>query len=328
MPQTGEIDILIATDAISEGQNLQDCDFLVNYDIHWNPVRIIQRFGRIDRLGSKNDKIQLVNFWATKDLDNYINLKNRVEARMALVDVTATGEENLLNTEQIEELIEDDLKYRNQQLKRLKDEVLDLEDMSESVSLTDFTLDDFRQDLTNFLQTNQQSLEDAPLGLYAVVPAPDGENSHNHKPNNFSAAEKEIVKPGVIFCLRQTAEAADNESVNPLQPYFLVYIRNDGTVRFNFTNAKQVLEIFKLMCEGKTEPFEDLCALFNKETDNGKEMSKYTDLIQKAVSEITQAYKKRSSQKLIFDRNAVIAPKEKQISKLSDFELITWLVIK
>ena len=328
MPQTGEIDILIATDAISEGQNLQDCDFLVNYDIHWNPVRIIQRFGRIDRLGSKNDKIQLVNFWATKDLDNYINLKNRVEARMALVDVTATGEENLLNTEQIEELIEDDLKYRNQQLKRLKDEVLDLEDMSESVSLTDFTLDDFRQDLTNFLQTHQQSLEDAPLGLYAVVPAPDGENSHNHKPNNFSTAEKEIVKPGVIFCLRQTAEAADNESVNPLQPYFLVYIRNDGTVRYNFTNAKQVLEIFRLMCEGKTEPFEDLCKLFNKETDNGKEMSKYTDLIQKAVSEITQAYKKRSSQKLIFDRNAVIAPKEKQISKLSDFELITWLVIK
>lgn len=328
MPQTSEIDILIATDAISEGQNLQDCDFLVNYDIHWNPVRIIQRFGRIDRLGSKNDKIQLVNFWATKDLDTYINLKNRVEARMALVDVTATGEENLLNPDQIEELIEDDLKYRNQQLKRLKEEVLDLEEMSESVSLTDFTLDDFRQDLTNFLESHKQSLEEAPLGLYAIVPAPDGDHAHHHKSKEFNSVEKEVVKPGVIFCLRQTVEAEDNESVNPLQPYFLVYIRDDGTVRFNYTNSKQVLEIFKLMCEGKTEPFEDLCALFNKETDNGKEMSQYSELLKKAVNEITSVYKKRSTSKLTLDRNAVIAPREKQIQKISDFELITWLVIK
>ncbi len=328
LPQTDEIDILIATDCISEGQNLQDCDYLINYDIHWNPVRIIQRFGRIDRLGSINDKIQLVNFWATKDLDNYINLKNRVEARMALVDVTATGEDNILNTEQIEELIEDDLKYRNQQLKRLKDEVLDLEEMSESVSLTDFTLDDFRQDLTNFINSHKEQLEEAPTGLYAVVPAPVGEHGELINAKDFSNAEKEIIKPGVVFCLKQSGEAEENAAVNPLQPYFLVYIRDDGTVRYNFTNAKQVLEIYRLMCEGKTEPFENLCNLFNKETDNGKEMSKYTDLMQKAVSEITQAYKKRSSQKLILDRNAVIAPKEKQISKLSDFELITWLIIK
>ncbi len=330
MPQRGEIDILIATDSISEGQNLQDCDFLVNYDIHWNPVRIIQRFGRIDRLGSKNDKIQLVNFWATKDLDNYINLKNRVEARMALVDVTATGEENLLNPDQIEELIEDDLKYRNQQLKRLKEEVLDLEEMSESVSLTltDFTLDDFRQDLTNFLKRHQQVLEDAPLGLYAVVPAPDGEHAHHYKADEFSKNEREIIKPGVVFCLRQTAEAEDNEAVNPLQPYFLVYVRDDGTVRFNYTNAKQVLEIFRLMCEGKTEPYENLCNLFNKETDNCKEMSKYTDLLETSVKAITKSYRERSKAKLTFDRNAVIAPRDKQIEKISDFELITWLVIK
>ncbi len=328
MPQTGEIDLLIATDSISEGQNLQDCDFLVNYDIHWNPVRIIQRFGRIDRLGSKNDRIQLVNFWATKDLDNYINLKNRVEARMALVDVTATGEENLLNTEQIEELIEEDLKYRNQQLKRLKEEVLDLEEMSESVSLTDFTLDDFRQDLVNFLQAHRQALQEAPMGLYAVVPAPDGDHKHHHKTKDFSKTERDVIKPGVVFCLRQTTEAEPNESVNPLQPYFLVYIRDDGTVRYNYTNAKQVLEVFRLLCEGKTEPFEDLCRFFNQETDNGKEMSQYSELLKKAVSEITSVYKKRSVGKLTLDRNAVLAPKDKQINKVSDFELITWLVIK
>ncbi len=326
--ETGEIDILIATDSISEGQNLQDCDFLVNYDIHWNPVRIIQRFGRIDRLGSKNDRIQLVNFWATKDLDNYINLKNRVEARMALVNVTATGEENLLNPDQIEELIEDDLKYRNQQLKRLKEEVLDLEEMSESVSLTDFTLNDFRQDLANFLKQHQQVLENAPNGLHAVVPAPDGEHGHHHKADEFSKTEKEIIKPGVVFCLRQTAEAKDNEAVNPLQPYFLVYVRDDGTVRFNYTNAKQVLEIFRLLCEGKTEPFEDLCNLSNEETNNGKETSKYTDLLETLVKAITKSYRERSKAKLTSDRNAVITPRDKQIEKISDFELITWLVIK
>lgn len=328
MPQTSEIDVLIATDSISEGQNLQDCDFLINYDIHWNPVRIIQRFGRIDRLGSKNDKIQLVNFWATKDLDRYINLKNRVEARMALVDVTATGEENILNAEQLEELIEEDLKYRNQQLKRLKEEVLDLEEMSESVSLTDFTLDDFRQDLANFLQRNQQVLEDAPLGLYAVVPAPDGAGAHHHRTNEFSETEKDIIKPGVIFCLRQITEAEENEAVNPLQPYFLVYVRDDGTVRFNYTHSKQVLEIFRLMCDGKTEPYEDLCNIFNNETDNGKEMSKYTELLENSVKAITKSYKERSKAKLTLDRNAVIAPRDKQIEKISDFELITWLVIK
>lgn len=327
MPQDTEIDILIATDCISEGQNLQDCDFLVNYDIHWNPVRIIQRFGRIDRLGSKNAKIQLVNFWATKDLDNYINLKNRVEARMALVDVTATGEENILNTEQIEELIEEDLKYRNQQLKRLRDEVLDLEEMSESVSLTDFTLDDFRQDLLSFLQAHRKSLEEAPMGLYAVVPSPGGDHSQLHKAGDFSEQAKEIIKPGVIFCLRQLSGAEENEAVNPLQPYFLVYIKDDGSVRYNFTQSKQILEIFQKLCEGKTEPYEDLCNLFNSETDNGKEIDKYSDLMKKGVAEIIKTFKSRSTTKLTMDRNAVIAPVDKQVTKLSDFEIITWLVI-
>ena len=258
MPQTGEIDILIATDSISEGQNLQDCDYLINYDIHWNPVRIIQRFGRIDRLGSQNKQIQMVNFWATKDLDKYINLKNRVEARMALVDVTATGEENILNTEQLEDLIEEDLKYRNQQLKRLKEEVLDLEEMTESVSLTDFTLDDFRQDLVNFLNVHKEALAAAPLGLYAVVPAPEA-NHRAYQNKTFSELEKSTIQPGVIFCLRQKTEIEPSETVNPLQPFFLVYIRDDGTVRFNYTNSKQVLEIFRLLCEGHTKPFDDLC---------------------------------------------------------------------
>jgi len=329
MPQEGEIDILIATDCISEGQNLQDGDYLINYDIHWNPVRIIQRFGRIDRLGSKNDVIQLVNFWPTKDLDNYINLKARVEARMALVDVTATADDNVLATNQISELIEDDFKYRNKQLKKLQNEVLDLEDMSESISLTDFTLDDFRIELINFLENNRKRLEDAPFGLYAVVPALSGDYANQLDTSQFSDAEKEIIKPGVVYCLKQKGDTSGNEEVNPLQPYFLVYIRNDGQVRYNYTSAKHILEIYRLMCAGKAKPFEELCDLFNEETGNGGKMNKYSELLEQSITEISRVFNKRSSQKITGnDRGALLIPKSKRINEMDNFELVTWLVIK
>ena len=326
--QSEVIDLLIATDCISEGQNLQDCDYLINYDIHWNPVRIIQRFGRIDRIGSKNERIQLVNFWPTKDLDNYINLKERVEARMALVDVTATGEDNVLNTEQIEELITDDLKYRNQQLKKLKEEVLDLEDMDETVSLTDFTLDDFRIELLNFMESNRKRLQEAPFGLYAVVPTPSGNHAVLSDSRHFSESEKEIIKPGVVFCLKQKGASEGNEEVNPLNPYFLVYIRNDGTVRFNYTNAKQILEIYRLMCQGTKAPHEKLCELFNEETNNGEKMDAYTELLKKAVDEIIRIFKKRGNQRLTSDRGALLIPSTKQLNEMENFELVTWLIVR
>ncbi|MBN2173150.1 MAG: DEAD/DEAH box helicase family protein [Bacteroidales bacterium] len=329
MPQKDEIEVLIGTDCISEGQNLQDCDYLINYDIHWNPVRIIQRFGRIDRLGSRNEKIQLVNFWPTKDLDNYINLKERVEARMALVDVTATGEDNILKNDQIEELITEDLKYRNKQLKKLRDEVLDLEDMDENISLTDFTMDDFRIELMNFLEDNKKRLEEAPFGLYAVAPSPSGNHVALMDSDKFSESEKEIIRPGVVYCLKQKGDTGGNEEVNPLQPYFLVYIRDDGTVRYNYTNAKHILEIYRLMCQGQTKPFEELCDLFNEETGHGKDMTAYTKLLEKAVNEITRVFNKRSSQKISgTDRGALLIPKSKRVSEMNNFELVTWLVIK
>jgi hypothetical protein len=331
MPQDGEIDILIATDCISEGQNLQDCDFLINYDIHWNPVRIIQRFGRIDRLGSKNEKIQLINFWPTKDLDNYINLKERVEARMALVDVTATADDNVLATDKIEELIEEDLKYRNLQLKKLQKEVLDLEDMNESLSLTDFTLDDFRIELLNFLDTEsmKRKIQDAPFGLYAVVPSPSGKHKQYLDLNRFQQAEKDIIQPGVLFCLKQKGDTDGNEEVNPLQPYFLVYIHENGQVRFNYTNAKQILEVYRLMCAGKTQAYEVMCDLFNSETNNGEDMNQYSGLLRQAVDEVIRVFKKRSIQKLISgDRGALLIPISKQATEMNNFELVTWLVIK
>jgi len=329
MNQEAEIDILIATDCISEGQNLQDCDYLINYDIHWNPVRIIQRFGRIDRLGSKNDKIQLVNFWPTKDLDNYINLKERVEARMALVDVTATADDNVLASDKIAELIEEDLKYRNQQLKKLKDEVLDLEDMNESISLTDFTLDDFRIELLNFIENNRRKLEEAPFGLYAVVPSPSGKHTRHLDVSKFAETEKQIIQPGVVYCLKQKGDTDGNEEVNPLQPYFLVYVFENGQVRFNYTNPKQILEIYRLMCAGNKQAYEALCDLFNEETQQGEDMKQYTELLKQAIEEISRVFNKRSSQKITGnDRGALLIPSSKRINEINNFELVTWLVIK
>lgn len=320
--EDGEIDILIATDCISEGQNLQDCDYLVNYDIHWNPVRIIQRFGRIDRIGSINNKVHLVNFWPIKDLDKYIKLKSRVEARMALVDISGTNEDNLLNKEQIQELVEDDLKFRDKQLKRLQDEVLDMDELNEGgVSLSNFSLDDFRMDLLNFIEANRKELEAAPLGIYALVP-------HKLESTLFNPDASEVVKPGVIFCLKQLGDSAGNEKVNPLQPYFLVYVRNDGTVRFNFTHPKQILDIYRLLCTGKNEPIQQLCDLFNEETNNGQDISEYTALLHQAINAIKGTFKKKNLGMLTGNRNATIVPQEKQADGANKFELITWLILK
>jgi SNF2 family DNA or RNA helicase len=313
MPQDGEIDILIATDCISEGQNLQDCDYLINYDIHWNPVRIIQRFGRIDRIGSLNTAIQLVNFWPTPDLNKYINLKNRVEARMALVDIAATAEDNILQAEDLEELIKEDLRYRDKQLLRLKDEVLDLEDFNESVALNEFTLDDFRMELAAYIDANREKLEEAPFGLYAVTPP---------------HAEYQTIKPGIIYCLKQRAEAAGNEVINPLQPYFLVYIRNDGEVRYNFTAPKQVLEIFRAVCQGQTDPHAKLCELFDSETSHGKDMRRYSDLLDKAVTAIAAQFDRKNAGNLFSGRGGKLLGSQNAIKATTDFDLITWLVIK
>ena len=320
LPQQGEIDILIATDCISEGQNLQDCDLLVNYDIHWNPVRIIQRFGRIDRIGSHSTSIQLVNFWPTPDLNKYINLKNRVEARMALVDISATNEDNILSNDELEELITQDLKYRDKQLMRLKDEVLDLEDFNESVALNEFTLDDFRMNLSNYVASNRSKLQDAPYGLYGVVPA---------------GADPATAQPGVIYCLRQhiqhaphAAQALGVETVNPLSPYFLVYIRADGELRYNFTAPKQVLEVFRALCQGKTEHYAALCKLFDVETRHGQDMAAYSKLLDQTVAAIVAQFARKNAANLFAGRGGKLMDASHTVKSNGDFELITWLVIK
>ena len=321
MPQLGEIDLLIATDCISEGQNLQDCDYLVNYDIHWNPVRIIQRFGRIDRIGSVSNTVQLVNFWPTEDLNKYINLKNRVEARMALVDISATFEDNILQSDEIQELIHDDLKYRDKQLLKLKDEVLDLEDLGDSVSLTEFTLDDFRLELLKYIEANRAKLDDAPFGLYTVVPP-----SPEHK----------TIAPGVIFCFRQRlptpsgdkATGGTNDGINLLKPYFLVYVLDDGNVRFTFAQPKQILEIYRILCSGKGEPYAELCDLFDQQTDHGANMGSYDELLRKCVDSIAVTFRRRAASGLQSSRGFVLPNEQDQVNNQTDFDLITWLVVK
>ncbi len=313
MPQEDEIDLLIGTDCISEGQNLQDCDYLINYDIHWNPVRIIQRFGRIDRIGSINKAVQLVNFWPTQDLNNYINLKNRVEARMALVDIAATQEDNILNVDELQDLIKDDLKYRDKQLLRLKDEVLDLEDFNENVSLSEFTLEDSRIELTKYLDANRTLLTQAPLGLYAVVP------THADHPQ---------IAPGVIFCLKQSGESAGNEAVNPLQPYFLVYVRDDGMVRYTFAQPKQTLDMYRLLCTAQTAPYEELCKLFDQDTNHGADLGQYSELLRKSVDSIVHTFRRRTVASLLSGRSGTLPESTKHVAATTDFELITWLIIK
>jgi hypothetical protein len=200
--------------------------------------------------------------------------------------------------------------------------------MDEGLSLTDFTMDDFRIELSNFLDTHKKHLHDSPLGLYAVVPAPGGEYADCYGNRIFLESEKEIVKPGVIFCLKQKQETEGNAAINPLSPYFLAYIRTDGTVRYNYTHAKPILEIYRVLCQGITSPYEKLCELFNTETDYCEKMVDYTDLLKTAADEIISVYKKRSAHKLTSERGALIAPVKQQLDNLNQFELVTWLIVK
>ena len=311
-----EIDILIATDCISEGQNLQDCDWVINYDIHWNPVRIIQRFGRIDRIGSLHNSIQLINFWPTEDLNKYINLKGRVESRMALVDIAATADDNILRVKHDQqdstEITKHGMHYRDQQLLRMKDEILDLEDFNESVSLHEFTLDDFRIELADYIDRNKEKLERAPMGIYAVVP-PESQPSQ--------------IKPGVIFCLKKREDIRTPDNMNPLQPYFLVYIRNDGEVRYNYVAPKQILDIFRILCRNKQEAYQQLCELFDKQTKNGENMGQYNFLLIKSVNQIISQLDKQNSTNLLNSRSGKLTNESTRAKNESDFILITWLII-
>lgn len=308
---SGEIDILIATDCISEGQNLQDADFLINYDIHWNPVRIIQRFGRIDRLGSKNDKIQLVNFWPHMELDEYINLEARVSGRMILLDVSATGEENVIEYDENKKM--NDLDYRKKQLKQLQESVLNLEDVSGGISITDLTMNDFKMDLLEYMKDNKRKLEKAPMGMYAVS-------------SLESSGLNEEIRPGVIYCLKQTNDNELSGEYNSLHPYYMIYVYEDGEIEYNYVHTKQILDFYKKLSKGKSEIEEDLVKIFNKETRYGRNMTKYTDMLDEAINNILGKQEEVSIQSIFSLGESSIL--DDNNSSKDDFELVSFLVIK
>ncbi len=297
-----EIDVLIATDCISEGQNLQDCDYLINYDIHWNPVRIIQRFGRIDRIGSRNKVIQLVNFWPDVTLDDYINLKAKVETRMKIVDMTATGDDNLLSDEE-----KTDLEYRKAQLKRLQDEVVDIEDMTTGISIMDLGLNEFRLDLLDYIK-HHPDIDKTPFGLHSVVPA------------------SEDTPAGVIYVLKNRSNSVNIDHQNRLHPFYMVYIGNDGEVICDHLSPKQMLDKMRFLCKGKTEPIPEAYKPFNKETRDGKDMSKFSKLLGNAIASIIEV--KDESDIDSFLGGGQVSFLSNEIKGLDDFELICFLVIR
>jgi hypothetical protein len=307
----GDIDLLIATDCISEGQNLQDCDFLINYDIHWNPVRIIQRFGRIDRIGSINDRIQLVNFWPNMELDEYLDLESRVSGRMVLLDVSATGEENVIEFQAGNQM--NDLEYRRAQLQKLQDAVIDLEDLSSGVSIADLTLNDFRIDLAGYLRENMERLEALPLGTYAVAPIQgDGEIA---------------IPSGVIFCLRATGEAAmkSAEPGYPLSPHYVVHVADDGEVSLPYTQAKQVLDRLKKLSIGRDAPDTEAAERFDKSTRSGRDMEPYQKLLARAVASVVGKKEERAVASL-FSPGGTHAL-EGEFAGSGDFEVVAFLVV-
>ena len=297
-----EIDVLIATDCISEGQNLQDCDYLINYDIHWNPVRIIQRFGRIDRIGSQNAYIQLVNFWPNMTLDDYINLKSRVETRMKITVMTATGDDDLINPEE-----KGDLEYRKQQLKRLQEEVVDLEDMSTGISIMDLGLNEFRLDLLAYIK-NHGDLEKTPRGLHAVVPKTEG------------------CPEGVIFVLKNVNNSVNIDNQNRIHPFYMVYISTEGEIVCDYLNPKGLLDDVRLLCRGKSEPIKELCAQFNRETDDGRNMSEMSELLSMAIDSIIDAKADNDIDSLF--KSGGTSALMSAVSGLDDFELICFFVVK
>lgn len=297
-----EIDVLIATDCISEGQNLQDCDYLINYDIHWNPVRIIQRFGRIDRIGSRNAYIQLVNFWPNMTLDDYINLKSRVETRMKITVMTATGDDDLINPEE-----KGDLEYRKQQLKRLQEEVVDLEDMSTGISIMDLGLNEFRLDLLAYIK-NHGDLEKTPRGLHAVVPKTEG------------------CPEGVIFVLKNVNNSVNIDNQNRIHPFYMVYISTEGEIVCDYLNPKGLLDDVRLLCRGKSEPIKALCAQFNRETDDGRNMSEMSELLSMAIDSIIDAKADNDIDSLF--KSGGTSALMSAVSGLDDFELICFFVVK
>lgn len=307
---TTEIDILIATDCISEGQNLQDCDYLVNYDIHWNPVRIIQRFGRIDRLGSRNGTIQLVNFWPNMELDEYIDLEARVSGRMVLLDISATGEENVIEESERDQM--NDLAYRKRQFEVLQEQVIDIEDLGGGISITDLTLNDFKMDLSSYLKNHQEELSTLPLGAFSV--AIDDE-----------LLEDADIKPGAFFCLRSENATVSVDATYALSPHFLVYVADDGEIQLNFTQTRRILDVIKKLTLGRSQPDPEAQERHSDATRAGSDMEHYRHLLERAAAAISGKAEEKGVESL-FHRGGTAMSRDSHRG-LDDFEVVAYLAV-
>ena len=315
-PRDGDVDLLIATDCISEGQNLQDCAAVLNYDIHWNPVRLIQRFGRIDRIGSRHARVAMLNYWPTEDMEKYLNLENRVLARMALVDAAGSGSDDPFAQDDAEEGVQMELNFRDKQLLRLREEVLDLDDLSDGLVLSDLSLDYFLAQLRNFLKSKEEELKTLPLGAYALA-----------------RAQRAGADPGVLFLLRQRnadKPAPGQRTASPIAPHYLVYIKDDGSIRFGCANPRQSLHVFEAAAVGETAPIRELCDAFDRETQHGREMAPYNALVKSALAHVQQSIAGALAAGLSAGSDpGFTLPKASETPKhAEDFELVTWLILR
>lgn len=217
------IDILIATDALSEGQNLQDCDLVINYDIHWNPVRVIQRMGRIDRLGSPNTKIFGINFWPSNNINTYLNLQGRIEQRMATMKL-AGSEVHLDFSDTFKEMAEDENLEQKQKARMLEQMQSSWEEIEteKTLGFDDFSLETFRQELLEELKKNEQFYKSLPNGIYT----------------GFKAIEEVCPQEGMIALLGYPSKPTKSNHFE-YKGYELIYIDHSG--KSVFLNQKEVL---------------------------------------------------------------------------------------
>lgn len=291
------IDILIGTDCISEGQNLQDSDCVINYDIQWNPVSLIQRFGRIDRIGSKNKAIKMINFFPAMELNEYLSLEQRVKGKMVSVNLASTGDEDILTPEM------NDINFRKRQLEKLKDEVIDIEDANDNISLTDLNMNEYLFELLNYIKEKPE-VKEVPLGIYSVS---NGE------------------KGGVIFCFKHRNVLSKPKNESSLYPYYLLYVSNSKETYLSNIQAREVLKEFRKICYKQDKPIRELVDIFLNKTNNVKDMSTYSELLSSAIKTI-QGNEEKEAEQTIFDfggfNNEFASESE------DNFELVSFLVVE
>ncbi|MBF0202645.1 MAG: hypothetical protein HQK66_15355, partial [Desulfamplus sp.] len=303
LPPEKQVDILIGTDCISEGQNLQDCDCVINYDIQWNPVTLIQRFGRIDRIGSSNTHIKMINFFPDMDLNEYLSLEKRVKSKMISANISSTGDEDVLSPEM------NDISFRNRQLERLREEVIDLDEAGENISLTDLNMNEYLFELADYLKRVPE-IREIPRGIYAVTHAmEDGEKAPHQ---------------GVIFCFKHRGETTKPDNDSTLYPYYLIFMDRAGNVTYGNNRARELLKLYRKLCYGTREPVKPLVDKFLEETRHVKDMSFYSGLLSSAIQSI-RGQEETEAEQSIFDFSGYNNPFAGETA--DDFELVSFLVV-